>query len=207
MLPRYSGIKMVNFGEESSEDLYRRYIAATKDRPADRLFDLVEPFLPASGDAIDLGCGPGRGTLRLLSKGLRVTAVDRAPEGLDVLRSKLAADASAEIVCSSFQDLSLGSYDVVVACYSLFFLAPQEFDEFWLRVAKAVRPGGLFAGEFLGPNDDWRERGYTVLSEEQVRRLFERFDILYFEEEDKDGDTAVGIPKHWHLFHVIARKR
>lgn len=191
---------------ESNEAIYRQYVAATSEGPANRLFDLLDPHLPEQGEVIDLGCGTGRGTLRLASRGLHVTAVDRESEGLDVLRSKLPDASKVRIVQSSFQGLSLDSYDVIVACYSLFFLPPPDFTDFWPRVAKAIRPGGIFAGEFLGPHDDWREAGYTVMTEQEVRKLFEGFTVLYFEEEDKDGDTAIGVPKHWHVFHVIARK-
>jgi tellurite methyltransferase len=197
---------MTTSSGESNEDIYRRYVAATSEGPANRLFDLLDPHLPKDGKAIDLGCGTGRGTLHLLSRGLQVTAVDRESEGLDVLRSKLPDASKVQIVQSSFQDLTLSAYDVFVACYSLFFLPPSDFAEFWPKVAEAVRPGGVFAGEFLGPHDDWRERAYTVLTAQEVRDLFEAFELLYFEEEDKDGDTAIGVPKHWHLFHVIARK-
>lgn len=197
---------MTTSSGDSNQDIYRRYVAATSEGPPNRLFDLLDPHLPSEGEAIDLGCGTGRGTLHLLARGLQVTAVDRESEGLDVLRSKMTDGAKVRIIQSSFEDLALESYDVVVGCYSLFFLPPSDFAEFWPRVAEAVRPGGIFAGEFLGPNDDWRERGYTVLAEHEVRKLFEGFTLLYFEEEDKDGDTAIGVPKHWHLFLVIARK-
>jgi tellurite methyltransferase len=27
-----------------------------------------------------------------------------------------------------------------------------------------------------------------------------------FEEEDEDGATALGTQKHWHVYHIVARK-
>src|SRR5688572_26532483 len=126
---------MTTSSGESSEALYRRYVAATSEGPANRLFDLLDPHLPERGEAIDLGCGTGRGTLHLLSRGLQVTAVDRESEGLDVLRSKLPDASKVEIVQAPFQDLTLSTYDVFVACYSLFFLPPSDFAEFWPKVA------------------------------------------------------------------------
>ncbi|HVE76007.1 MAG TPA: class I SAM-dependent methyltransferase, partial [Actinomycetota bacterium] len=150
----------------------------------------------------------GRGTLRLLSRGLKVTATDISQEAIDLVRSKLPPGAPVSLVCAPFQELELKleSYDVVVACYSLFFLPLGEFEAFWSRVVASVRPGGLFAGEFLGVNDSWSDRGLTLLDEPAVRRLFDSFEVLHFEEEDKDGHTSVGDDKHWHVFHVIARK-
>jgi hypothetical protein len=28
-----------------------------------------------------------------------------------------------------------------------------------------------------------------------------------FDEEEADGVTPRGNPKHWHIFHIVARKR
>ena len=33
------------------------------------------------------------------------------------------------------------------------------------------------------------------------------FEVEYLREFDDDDSTAVGSWKHWHLFHVVARKR
>lgn len=202
-----SGHGSLTISRKISRRIYRKYIAATADEPPERIFDLLDPFLPSSGEAIDLGCGAGRGTLRLLSRGLRVTATDVRREGLKVLRSKLPPGAPVEIIRTPFQKMELRSYDAVVASYSLFFLEPSEFAEFWPRLVRSVRPGGIFAGVFLGPHDDWRDRGFTLISRGELEPMFDGFETLYLEEEDKDGETAIGDRKHWHLFHIIARKK
>lgn len=192
--------------EADPQEVWGRYFAATDLKPVHPIFDSLEVFLPGSGSAIDLGCGAGRGTLWLLERGLHVVAVDVSEEGLGYLRKKLPEGADVEVVCSGFGDLELGSYDVVVACFSLFFLSPEEFGEFWPRVAAAVKPKGLFAGQFLGVNDSWKDRGFTIHDRGGVEKLLEGFKVLRLEEEDRDGETAVGDQKHWHVFHVIARK-
>src|SRR5688572_21326845 len=102
-------------------DTWHRYFAATTDRPVHPIFDSLEPFLPGTGDAVDLGCGAGRGTIWLLEHGLHVQAVDSSEEALDLLRSKLPVSADVEVVLSTFQDLELSTYDVAVACFTLFF--------------------------------------------------------------------------------------
>ena len=45
------------------------------------------------------------------------------------------------------------------------------------------------------------------LSKEQVIELFDGFEIVFFEEIEKDSLTALGKLKHWHFFNVIARKQ
>ena len=44
-------------------------------------------------------------------------------------------------------------------------------------------------------------------SEDDVRLLLGDLDIEHLHEVDEDGATVVGAAKHWHLFHIVARKR
>jgi len=41
---------------------------------------------------------------------------------------------------------------------------------------------------------------------EEVERLLAPFEAERFDEVEEDGETALGKPKHWHLFHIVARK-
>ena len=45
------------------------------------------------------------------------------------------------------------------------------------------------------------------LKREEVENLFEQFDIISFNEIEKDGKTGLGKLKHWHTFEVIAKKK
>ena len=45
------------------------------------------------------------------------------------------------------------------------------------------------------------------LSKEEVLSLFEKFEVIKFEEIERDGKTALGILKHWHTYEIIARKK
>lgn len=47
----------------------------------------------------------------------------------------------------------------------------------------------------------------TFLTKEQVLRLLESFEIIKFEEVEKDGKTGLGKIKHWHTFEIIAKKK
>ena len=63
-------------------------------------------------------------------------------------------------------------------------------------------------GQLFGKNDDWNTKESLLVfhDKSEVLRLFKNFQILEFVEEEKEGMTAAGIPKFWHVFHVIARK-
>ena len=67
---------------------------------------------------------------------------------------------------------------------------------------------GYFVGNFFGVNDTWNKTRpqMTFFSKNQVCELFKNFDILNFKEVEVDKKTGLGELKHWHIFHVIAKK-
>ncbi len=44
------------------------------------------------------------------------------------------------------------------------------------------------------------------MSRDRALQLLEPFELERFDEEDEDGKTALGDAKHWHVFHVVARR-
>jgi hypothetical protein len=73
-------------------------------------------------------------------------------------------------------------------------------------VTAAVRPGGRFTGQLLGDRDTWASEDDTsAFTIDQARALFGGFDLERFEEEENDGEACSG-PKHWHVFHAVARR-
>ena len=59
-------------------------------------------------------------------------------------------------------------------------------------------------------NDAWAEtkKQMVFLTKEQVLNLFkESFEIIHFNEIEKDGKTGLGKMKHWHIYNVIAKKK
>ena len=48
----------------------------------------------------------------------------------------------------------------------------------------------------------------VFLSKEQVLELFkDSFEIIEFNEVEKDGKTGLGKMKHWHIYNIIAKKK
>jgi hypothetical protein len=170
------------------------------------MYGLLEPHLPRPGRAIELGCGVGHGVLWLLEQGFEVFANDAEPEALAHLKARIPAGLPIHYLPGNFMDLELPRADVIVAGFCLFFLGQKDFDVFWPRIVGALGNDGVFAGQFLGIHDDWVDRGYTAHDRQGVEALLKGFDILYFEEAERDGETALGTAKHWHIFHVVARR-
>jgi hypothetical protein len=46
----------------------------------------------------------------------------------------------------------------------------------------------------------------TFVSREEALALLDGFEVEMFEEEEADSTTPRGTPKHWHIFHIVARK-
>lgn len=47
----------------------------------------------------------------------------------------------------------------------------------------------------------------VFLSKKQVLNLFDGFEIIDFQENERDGKTGIGKIKHWHIYDVIAKKK
>ena len=69
---------------------------------------------------------------------------------------------------------------------------------------------GYFVGNFFGLNDSWAniKEKMVFLSKKQVIELFNNsFEIIEFNEVEKDGKTGLGKIKHWHTYNIIAKKK
>ena len=194
-------------------DTWARYYAASTSEPRETLLDALarreaEGLDP--GLAVDLGCGTGRDTLELLRRGWRVVAIDAEPRAIDTLRAEpLAQEAgdALDAVLASFVDAEWPQADLVNASFSLPFCAPDDFRRTWPRIRRSLRPAGRFVGNLFGDRDGWATvDGVTFLTAEEVDGLLAGLDVERLDEVERDGHTALGRPKHWHVFNVIARQ-
>ena len=161
-----------------------------------------------TGDAVDLGCGSGRDALELLRRGWRVLAIDADEDGVTRLRASAGPDTRLATRLSRLEDATWPDVDLVNASYSLFFLTPAAFERTWRRVRSSLRPGGRVSAQILGDRDTWaaNER-MTHHTSAAARELLDGLTVELFEEdEDPDGRTATGVAKHWHVFHVVAKR-
>jgi SAM-dependent methyltransferase len=198
--------------EESNWSGFYQSIAGREPRPLlARALALFEMGLASDThrQAIDLGCGDGTETLALIEQGWRVLAIDRDPEAIRLVESKIPAEKRGQLQTQnvSFEQARLVAANLVYAGLSLPFCARQHFDAVWRNLTESIRPGGRFAGHFFGDRDTWAaEPGMTCLTRQAVASLFDQFEIERFDESEDDRPTALGDPKHWHVFEVIARK-
>ncbi|HXY99504.1 MAG TPA: methyltransferase domain-containing protein [Stellaceae bacterium] len=190
---------------------WQEYYERTAGRPPRRTLLLaLERFGAGSGrSAVDLGCGDGRDTVELLRRGWRVLAIDAELAALERLRHRadLPPGAAVETRCQRFEDADWPAADLVNASFSLPLVPPARFPALWAKIAGSLKPGGRFSGQLFGERDGWRgEKAITFLGRAELERLLAGFAVELLEEEESDGPTPYGKPKHWHLFHIVARK-
>jgi tellurite methyltransferase len=192
------------------------YYQATKDNtPRDTLLKALSLFSAEPSDqprlAIDLGCGGGVDTVELLRQGWRVLAIDAQPGAIELVRARISPQQQERLQTrvATFEEIgSLPQADLVNASFSLPFCSPGAFDVLWDTIVSALSQGGRFSGHLFGDRDGWASRpSMTFHTRAQIERRLSHFAVEMLNEEEVDGQTALGDPKHWHTFSIVARKR
>jgi SAM-dependent methyltransferase len=188
------------------------YYRQLRDRPPRRtLLVALDSFgiSPVGAVALDLGCGDGRDVVEILRRGWRVVAVDSEPEALrELAKRELPGAERIMPVVARLEDVPLPlGVQLVNSSFAMPLCEPERFRDLWRRIREALPEGGRFSGQWYGVRDSWRGRpGITFLERDEARGLLEGLDIEMFEEEEADGVTPRGNAKHWHIFHIVARK-
>lgn len=159
--------------------------------------------------AIDVGSGGGADVLNLLSRGWNVVALDSEAASRRILeeRTPPVARDRLEIQTGLFHSAVLPAADLVLAQFSLPF-AGVHFDAAVRNVLASVKPGGAFVGQLFGANDDWASDRYVAsVDRAWIARAFVDFNDLEVDERDLDGPYGIeNASKHWHFFHIRARR-
>jgi SAM-dependent methyltransferase len=198
-----------------SEERWRAYHAATDGRPPrPTMLRAIQAFAREGRGkgllAVDLGCGIGRDALPLLRAGWRVWALDTEAEALAELARRATAEGLQGLttVHGRLEATPLPACELVNASFSLFACPPDRFPAVWAAIRAALRPGGRFAGQLLGPRDSWAGRpGTTTVDRAELDALLAPpFEVERLEEEEGDSVTPVDEAKRWHIWHVNARR-
>lgn len=178
-----------------------------KRKPREQLVKAVS-FCIKRGNALDLGAGTMIESKFLLRKGFKVTAVDNAPEVKKYAKSiKNKKFILANLPFQKYK-FPKNTFDLINAQFALPFHGKKGFNTFIKNIEMALKPNGVFVGQFFGKKDSWNDGKEEIVfhSKPQVLKLLSSMKILEFIEEEKDGITASGHKKHWQIFHFIAQK-
>lgn len=190
------------------------YYQKTGDRPPrETLLFALDQFdaesVAAPRLAVDLGCGSGRDTIELLRRGWRVLAIDAEPAAIEKLtgRDDLPVDVELTGQVARFADASWPQCDLINSSFALPLMPPDEFATVWPRITASLKPGGRIACQLFGPRDSWADReGMSFHDRAAVDGMLAELDVEMCREEEDDSTTVRGEAKHWHIFHIVARK-
>ena len=191
---------------------WNQYYANTAGRPPrPTLLKALAVLGPGNGRlALDLGCGDGRDAIAMLTAGWTVLGIDSADAAIERLRHRadLPQGAALGLCLSHIEDTPWPDRVALVnASFSLPMVGPQHLATTWQRIRSTLLAGGVFAGQLFGNKDSFVGReGLAFVSKTQAMDMLEAWDVLHFEEEESDSTTPFGEQKHWHLFHIVARK-
>ena len=193
----------------SQDQGWASYYDKLRDRPPRRtVLAALDAFGERDGAlAVDLGCGDGRDIIEILRRGWNVVAVDSEPAALSRLMER-ELPGSITPIEARFEDVPMPiGVELVNSSFAMPLCEPERFHDLWARIVEALPSGGRFSGQWYGPRDSWAGRpGITFLSRDEVMALLAGFEVEMFEEEEADSTTPRGKPKHWHIFHIVARK-
>ena len=174
--------------------------------PRMRYLDKLLALLPPRPDVLELGCGAGVESTRILAERGRLTGVDISEAQLELARERVP---SATFICADLTKLEFAaeSFDGVIALYVLFHLPRAELGPLLGRITGWVRPGGLFLATMLARGDgegvqDWLgvPMFFSTSDPDANRELFRDAGLAILLDEivvqnEPEGD----LPFHWML--------
>jgi len=105
--------------------------------------DALDAFQP-NGSVLELACGTGIWTERLLRHADDITAVDASPEMLALNQQRVQSDKVSYIEADVFAWKPSRQFDMVFFSFWLSHVPPERFEDFWVLVRRALRPDGRF---------------------------------------------------------------
>lgn len=117
------------------------------------MFDILEASVPKRFRVLDLGCGPGSLSIRLLRRfpGARVVAVDYDPVTQRVGQGALGTVGGrltwvdAKLGSPGWTDrLPAGKFDAAVSTTALHWLVAKDLPRLYRALARRIRVGGIF---------------------------------------------------------------
>jgi SAM-dependent methyltransferase len=166
--------------------------------------------IPAGGDVLELGCGPGWDAIAL-AEGRRYTGVDLSRTMLALARERVPSGTFIEGDLTTVQ-LPGAAFDAVVSLYVFGHVPSTEHLRAYASIASWLRPGGAFFANFpLTPGDDLEDDWLGVpmffggIGREATERgLHDAGFELELHEVRENADPAGGTES---FLWVIARRR
>lgn len=154
--------------------LSRVYDSINSDIDYGTWADFIEKIIEREAKArpelvLDLGCGTGKMTLELASRGYDMTGIDYSPDMLDVARDA-AEEQGADVLwlCQDMREFELyGTVDLTVSCLDCInhLTRPSDVEKTFKLVHNYLIPDGLFIFDINGKykfENIYADRSYVM---------------------------------------------
>ncbi|WEZ83846.1 class I SAM-dependent methyltransferase [Rhizobium sp. 32-5/1] len=198
---------MVSSSDDATLNFYalraEAYAAKTADTPADGLDGFLDA-LQAGALILELGCGSGRDSAHMLSRGFDVAPTDGSPEMAALAEQRLGRPVA---ILPFDQLTAVNLYDGIWANACLLHVPRPALSGILTRIRPALKAGGLFraslkAGDLEGR--DRFDRYYNYPSECWLRDCYEAAGWTTIRIETRDGGGYDGEPTLWLRVHAVA---
>jgi cyclopropane fatty-acyl-phospholipid synthase-like methyltransferase len=153
---------IVRDGYDRIADQYMAVVS--RPRPADPRDAWTEQLLrrlAPSSTVLDLGCGPGvPSAAAFASAGHQVVGVDISPRQIELARRNVPQGSFVVSDLTEFESVP-GSFDAVIALYSLTHVPRDRYPTLFARLVDWLRPGGWLLAS-MGSSDEagWNEEDF-----------------------------------------------
>ena len=187
---------------------HQEFTSSTLDVTFSDIQDRFLRRLPKNALILDFGCGTGRDSKYFLQKGYRVEACDGSEEMVKTAE-RVAGIPVRKMLFSELCEHE--RYDGIFACASILHVPYKELPDIFLRMEKALKPGGILYVSFkYGRFEGFRsDRFFTDMDEERLRDILklkatEDLEIL---ELWITGDVRPGRKEERWLNALFCRRR
>ncbi|MDO6706898.1 class I SAM-dependent methyltransferase [Photobacterium sp. 1_MG-2023] len=196
---------------DNREELWRRYyeraLGRNHNQLAERAFEINQSGVEI---VVDCGCGTGSDIQFFSNLGYRVHGFDINADAIALCRQRFSENSQVELMQSSFEHFDYPAAGIVYASNSLYFSLPDVFQDTWAHMTDCLVSRGVFAGDFMGVEDDWATGHHQVINaftRDEIQALFHDFEIIELSERNEMGSTVLGKQKRWHTYSVLAVKK
>jgi SAM-dependent methyltransferase len=150
------------------------------------LVKIVGPYVTGK-TVLELGCGEGHLTASIFRRAASIRGVDISPTAISRATALSLPNASFQV--SDFLNVSFNGYDVIAAIECLYYLAPEEQEVFFQKLASEA-PGKVFiiSGPIIGSNE-YR----TYFTDSGLRATFARYGLTVIESRNLNAYRKAGL--------------
>ena len=150
------------------------------------LFNIIGPYV-AGKALLELGCGEGHLTSSIFRTAASVHGIDISP--IAIARATALSVPNASFQASDFLNVSFAGYDVIAAIECIYYLAPDEQEAFFRKLAsEAAGKMFIISGPIIGSNEH-----RTYFTDSGLQHTFARHDLTLIESRNLNAYRKAGL--------------